>query len=797
MGNSDSCALFIAGVQELTNRELGADDEFWNLLFRAPLSTEDVFSIMNVDFLRKLKDKYPENLRLLLEKIIAKMKEICQLVKQKKAPWAEAQLCIRLITRIAPFLQENPDDATMDALLWDARDGGKSIGSELFHYINRFLFLERFTVIPVPGYEASKDEKPPTHKVDVRLLWKGGIGAPETLLAQQTNQLIQQRVEVLRCLLSSLSGPLFQTVEEYGHKPSKWLLSYTSGDQPYTANLFCSLMSTVFTYDPVGWGLPYGSLLSSNIEEELVDHSLQVLCVLIDFIPTDGDEEAAKVKNVYRYMLKSFSKQAEYDIVFNGLVRLLETIHVAKTTILPKSKPHVNFYQEALVLLWHMMNANPGFLNRSVADLDSNKILVPIIYLLQMSRNRPSLIGLLHMSSFILLVFSSSRDFGVRLNQPFHGKLPLDIPRFSGNYADLLLLSAHKIISDFLGVPQGDSLIDMLLTVLCNVSPYIKSFCLESSLKIIQLVERCAKPAYLFRSPHHHQGFFFLLDFLNNVIQYQFEGNAMLVYSCLRQKEVFLAVDRLTFEDGMKRSLGRASVVSTYRSGSVDAETDALQKEGGANDTTFEGDQEISPKVTQHEEVDVEDDADNADETTHLQPKKASVPDAAESPSSSSVRKENAPEMEPELLQDAPAPNVATEMLLSACDDETRSYMEEKTKERSFQRDELNVEWFNEWKSRLPIDTVLRLCEHLGPKVEQFCKDKDGLADQADIVEFLKQETMVGLLPVPHPIVIRTYEPNRYTALWFTSYLWGVIFTRSQALPLYDMKKIRLIVINQ
>ncbi|CAJ1425986.1 unnamed protein product [Effrenium voratum] len=50
----------------------------------------------------------------------------------------------------------------------------------------------------------------------------------------------------------------------------------------------------------------------------------------------------------------------------------------------------------------------------------------------------------------------------------------------------------------------------------------------------------------------------------------------------------------------------------------------------------------------------------------------------------------------------------------------------------------------------------------------------------------------VGILPVPHPIVIRTYQASTYTSMWFTSYMWGVIFTRSQRMPLYDWKKIRL-----
>jgi hypothetical protein len=41
-------------------------------------------------------------------------------------------------------------------------------------------------------------------------------------------------------------------------------------------------------------------------------------------------------------------------------------------------------------------------------------------------------------------------------------------------------------------------------------------------------------------------------------------------------------------------------------------------------------------------------------------------------------------------------------------------------------------------------------------------------------------DRQVGLLPVPHPIVIRKYQANQYTSLWFTAFLWGVIFLRNQ-----------------
>merc|ERR1712060_698866 len=104
--------------------------------------------------------------------------------------------------------------------------------------------------------------------------------------------------------------------------------------------------------------------------------------------------------------------------------------------------------------------------------------------------------------------------------------------------------------------------------------------------------------------------------------------------------------------------------------------------------------------------------------------------------------------------------------------------------------------WLAGIKKKMPLQAILCLIDHLGPKIETLCKKND-VTDQDEVLKYLKQTTMVGILPVPHPIVIRTYQASSYTAMWFTSYMWGVIFTRSQSMPLYDWRKIRLVVINQ
>lgn len=53
-----------------------------------------------------------------------------------------------------------------------------------------------------------------------------------------------------------------------------------------------------------------------------------------------------------------------------------------------------------------------------------------------------------------------------------------------------------------------------------------------------------------------------------------------------------------------------------------------------------------------------------------------------------------------------------------------------------------------------------------------------GLTDESEILRFLQHGTLVGLLPVPHPILIRKYQANAGTATWFRTYMWGIIYLR-------------------
>ena len=101
------------------------------------------------------------------------------------------------------------------------------------------------------------------------------------------------------------------------------------------------------------------------------------------------------------------------------------------------------------------------------------------------------------------------------------------------------------------------------------------------------------------------------------------------------------------------------------------------------------------------------------------------------------------------------------------------------------------------WKDALPLATIERLLQVLVPQVEKLCVDMCGavlrvavvtarrnVLYDTEILEYLKQGTLVGLLPVPPPIVVRKYQRSAtHNSPGVLAYLWTVVYQRCDVGP--------------
>jgi len=437
-------------------------------------------------------------------------------------------------------------------------------------------------------------------------------------------------------------------------------------------------------------------------------------------------------------------------------------------TYLPGSQRKVHFHQELLIFFWKLCEHNRKFMFHVLKSSDVLEIVVPVLHYLNDARADHSRVGLMHIGVFILLLLSGERNFGVRLNKPYTATVPMDIPVFSGSHADLLIIVFHKIITS--GHQRLQPLFDCLLTILCNVSPYLKSMSMTAACKLMHLVEAFSTPWFLMSNQNNHNLVFFLLEMLNNLIQYQFDGNSNLVYTLIRKRTVFHQLANLPTDcSSIHKTVNKKSKKPlTRKSSNIDDESmEGSQPARPAEPGTLKASLMKLPRIESLTEgVSAHPSQRQLDRLTHTMDSTSLSSAKSHASEVSSVQ----PGTEINLGGD-PEKDVDTEV-----EEENNA----QTIDDVFTPEEWapTSEWVSTWKNQLPLQTVMRMLQVLVPQVEKMCIDK-GLTDESEILRFLQNGTLVGLLPVPHPILIRRYQANPGTALWFRTYMWGVLYLRT------------------
>jgi High-temperature-induced dauer-formation protein len=70
------------------------------------------------------------------------------------------------------------------------------------------------------------------------------------------------------------------------------------------------------------------------------------------------------------------------------------------------------------------------------------------------------------------------------------------------------------------------------------------------------------------------------------------------------------------------------------------------------------------------------------------------------------------------------------------------------------------------------------MLDHLVPQVTELCSTQS-LTSDAQVLEFLRKVTLVGILPHPQPIHIRRFQWGEALVIWFRSMLWGQAYVFS------------------
>uniref|UniRef100_A0A674DZE7 HID1 domain containing n=1 Tax=Salmo trutta TaxID=8032 RepID=A0A674DZE7_SALTR len=730
MGNTDSKLNFRKAVIQLTTKTQpveATDDAFWDQFWADTATTvQDVFALVPAAEIRAVREESPSNLATLcykaVEKLVQAAESGCPLEKEKQI----VLNCSRMLTRILPYIFEDQD---WRGFFWstvpgagrtgmDDDEGARPLAESLLLAMADLLFCPDFTV---NSHRRGPDSVEDMQTIDsCEYIWEAGVGFAQVLM--------------LTLLLTCFSEAMYLPPSS-DTILNPWVSFFCSTENRHALPLFTSLVNVVCAYDPVGYGIPYNHLLFSDYREQLVEQAVQILIVTLEH---DGgglahrppspssmeDQDSVGPDNLFVNYLSRIHREEDYDFVLKGLARLL--VNPLMQTYLPNSTKKIQFHQELLVLFWKLCDFNKKFLFFVLKSSDVLDILVPILFYLNDARADQSRVGLMHIGVFILLLLSGERNFGVRLNKPYSVHVPMDIPVFTGTHADLLIVVFHKIITS--GHQRLQPLFDCLLTIVVNVSPYLKSMSMVAANKLLHLLEAFSTNWFLFSASQNYHLVFFLLEAFNNIIQYQFDGNCNLVYAIIRKRNLFHQLANLPSDPSS-------------------IQTALLRKRKSPDAITG-----ISRTSSQ--------------ETVSMEGSRPAVPAEPGTLKTSLVAIPGTPPIYNynNLYTVVTCPFVLPQVL--------------------------------SWKCKLPLQTIMRLLQVLVPQVEKICIDK-GLTDESEILKFLQHGTLVGLLPVPHPILIRKYQANAGTAMWFRTYMWGVVYLRNVDPPIWYDTDVRLFEIQK
>nr|XP_055039516.1 protein HID1 [Misgurnus anguillicaudatus] len=803
MGNTDSKLNFRKAVIQLTTKTQpveATDDAFWDQFWADTTTTvQDVFALVPAAEIRAVREESPSNLATLcykaVEKLVQSAESGCPTEKEKQT----VLNCTRMLARILPYIFEDQDwrgffwstipgagRTGMDDMEEDEDDdeGARPLAESLLLALADLLFCPDFTVHS--HKRGRPDSVEDMQSLDsCEYIWEAGVGFAQSPPLNYIHDL--NRTELLRLLLTCFSEAMYLPPTSDNSILNPWVTFFCSTENRHALPLFTSLLNVVCAYDPVGYGIPYNHLLFADYREQLVEQAVQILIVTLEhegaqpYRPPSPssmeDQDSSGPHNLFVNYLSRIHREEDYDFVLKGLARLLT--NPLTQTYLPNSTKKIQFHQELLVLFWKLCDFNKKFLFFVLKSSDVLDILVPILYYLNDARADQSRVGLMHIGVFILLLLSGERNFGVRLNKPFSLHVPMDVPVFTGTHADLLIVVFHKIITS--GHQRLQPLYDCLLTIVVNVSPYLKSLSMVAANKLLHLLEAFSTNWFLFSAPQNHHLVFFLLEAFNNIIQYQFDGNCNLVYAIIRKRNVFHQLANLPSDPAsIQKALQKKK-----------KSPDAISRTSSQETVSMEGSRPAVPA-----------------EPGTLKASLVAMPGIDKLTETSQVSEDGTmiavPQTEPPRTPEhsCPAGTSDTESI-SGRDTEDVFYTEAEMARRRLSSTSTTIshwnpkpDWVLSWKSKLPLQTIMRLLQVLVPQVEKICIDK-GLTDESEILKFLQHGTLVGLLPVPHPILIRKYQANAGTAMWFRTYMWGVIYLRNVDPPIWYDTDVRLFEIQR
>ncbi|RAH41360.1 Hid1 family protein [Aspergillus brunneoviolaceus CBS 621.78] len=811
MGASESKLVFKQGIFRLSEeKDIAADDPYWTRFWELPESTEDVFSLFTPADIRRTRDHALSNFETLLLSVTSRLtvlKNHPSFPDPELAPDRDALNCIRILTRLLPYIYEAEHlEEWEEKFFWARRkkktreaqvapevlfdeaqaeerdqaspraaelEDAKPLAEELIDTLLDLLFYTNFTI---PKLSSAKT------KVSWSI-WQSGVGCNTSM--GSTKELESNRCEVLRLLLT-LTGKAMYMPSNLLPVQGVRAITYitTCPDKQAVLTLLCSLLNTAIKYNPASWRVPYDHVVWKDPKQILVIYCLQLLLVLLLYpVPEDG--RGAPPKNYYRHYFGRLHRPQDFQFLVDGMTRILNQPMQVTNSYLPGSQKSVKWAPEMLILFWEALQCNKRFRSFIIDSNRSHDFIILCLFYAIVHKSDPSKQGLVRMCIFILQTMSVEPNFGKSLNLKFEAQetLPqsIRIPGFKGSYADYLIISIHTLITASKG--QLTAVYPALLAIINNIAAHVEHLSHASCSKLLQLFYSMSAPSFLLANEMNHVLLASVLESINSILEHQFTNNPYLVYSLLKNRRRFEAVREFTLESGQqeieRQNERRKSGGNDFAASPVLSPTEEdTQAPSGARASLGRIPEENSPFAIGGDDSDDEGEAPKS--PSHDVSSVSSVPTSRRQ-SISSVVDESVPLQLRGMSEKARGKMPAGQPTFSRQNSMTSQSSMSAAFLVSSSGFTPTTTWLESWLPELPLHTILTIISAIMPRVPdsafQSASSPEARTLITNLPTFVEEPMIQVIVSEPSPVRVHSFEWSALSMGWYESLLWGFIFS--------------------
>ena len=464
---------------------------------------------------------------------------------------------------VADSSSDDDDDDLDDSIL---PTPALPFGVTLIHALLALAFLPGFTL---PSSSSSSSSSSSGVEEYERWLISAGPQQPahpppnpaQTPEWEETSdpEILEARRAVVEALLALISSPMYSSSSAYyavDNHVGRILTSPTCA--PTGVALFTSILTSLAALGPTLGSATWTGVVGDSPSSRAFRSYAGLLAVALDYIPMedvgvvhgDGTDAPATPPlgpqtpdlvphNILRAALDD-RLSADPDLASRLATGLATGLAIAGSSPLDGE---FTVHLQILFVLWTLSTSSPSFGSALTSAQASKDAPTPppvalaeaICGLLLASISPIDHHGLLHVTSFLLLLLSSEREFCVALNTPYASpQMSLSLPPFgAGSYADVLFLTLSAVFTA--RNPDMERVQDTLLIAACNMAPYVASLTTTTASKLTSLLaahlraSRVSSPP----SPTHVSNATHLLVTLGHILAHQHATHSPLLHALI------------------------------------------------------------------------------------------------------------------------------------------------------------------------------------------------------------------------------------------------------------------------